>query len=95
MGRSAIVGWGAKPRLTEFSDEGRVIFDAALPDGSSSYRAVRFPWTATPIEMPAASLEHSFGLLTVHVSWNGATEVDAWRVLRRSPCSPAAISASC
>ena len=78
---SALVGWGAQPRLTEFSTDGRVLLDATLPDGSSSYRAFRLPWTAKPTDQPTASVERSSGAIVTHVSWNGATGVQSWRVL--------------
>lgn len=37
-----VVGWGAQPNLTEFSPDGRVLFDAVLAAPSSSYRVYRF-----------------------------------------------------
>jgi hypothetical protein len=78
---TALVGWGAQPRLTEFSSDGRVLFDAVFPDGSSSYRAFRFPWSATPTELPATAVSRSLGHLQVKASWNGSTNVNSWRVL--------------
>jgi Arylsulfotransferase (ASST) len=82
--QNVVVGWGAQPRLTEFTRDGRVLLDAAFPDGSSSYRAFRLPWTGRPSDQPAASVSRSLDGLLVHVSWNGATEVDSWRVLAGS-----------
>jgi hypothetical protein len=38
------VGWGALPYLSEFSPSGRLLFNARLPSGVSSYRAYLFPW---------------------------------------------------
>jgi hypothetical protein len=49
----------------------------------TSYRGFRFPWSGRPVSPPAAlaSLNNT-GLETiVHMSWNGATGVSAWRVL--------------
>ncbi|WP_375480987.1 arylsulfotransferase family protein [uncultured Jatrophihabitans sp.] len=37
-------GWGALPRLSEFTRAGRLVFDASYPTGLISYRAYRAPW---------------------------------------------------
>lgn len=67
------VGWGGSPYLTEFAANGSIVFDAHLPRGGESYRAFRFPWTAHPRDAPT--------LAGGYASWNGATEVAAWRAL--------------
>ena len=78
----AFIGWGSQPNVTEFDKQGKVIFDAALPPGGSSYRAFRFPWVGRPTEPPAIALDLSEpGTLTAFVSWNGATEVASWELL--------------
>src|SRR5215472_2796762 len=38
------VGWGALPFVSEFSPSGRLLFNAELPAGLSTYRAYRLPW---------------------------------------------------
>jgi arylsulfotransferase ASST len=38
------VDWGALPYLSEFSPSGRLLFNAELPAGVSSYRAYLLPW---------------------------------------------------
>ena len=38
------VGWGALPYFSEFSPAGRLLFNARLPKGVTSYRAYRMPW---------------------------------------------------
>jgi len=77
-----LIGWGSQPNVTEFDQPGKVVFDAALPPGGSSYRAFRFPWVARPTEPPAIALDLSEpGTLTAFVSWNGATEVASWELL--------------
>ena len=43
-----LVGWGQEPDVSEFSAAGALLFDASLPTGYESYRALRFPWTGTP-----------------------------------------------
>ncbi len=38
------VGWGALPYICEFSPSGKLLFNARLPAGVSTYRACRLPW---------------------------------------------------
>jgi len=38
------VGWGELPYISEFSPSGRLLFNAQLPPGVSTYRAYRLPW---------------------------------------------------
>src|SRR5262249_51646689 len=38
------VGWGALPSISELSPAGRLLFNAQLPAGVSTYRAYRLPW---------------------------------------------------
>jgi hypothetical protein len=78
-----VVGYGGVPVISEYSRGGALVFDAHLPLDQIFYRAFRFPWSARPASPPAvlASLNNT-GLETiVHMSWNGATGVAAWRVL--------------
>lgn len=37
-------GWGTLPYLSEFSQSGRLLFNAQLPPGVSTYRAYLLPW---------------------------------------------------
>ena len=83
---NVMVGWGADPHFTEFGADGGVRFDATLPHGGESYRTFRSPWRGQPAERPAAAVASS----QLWVSWNGATEVAAWRLLTGG--SPDALS---
>jgi hypothetical protein len=75
------VGWGADPEFSEYSPSGRQIFDGSFALGVNSYRAYRFPWTGRPSSSPALAVSSSGDSVTIYASWNGATEVAAWRVL--------------
>lgn len=78
----SFVGWGAEPYLTEFDPNGRIVWDARLPRPGESYRAYKFPWSATPAYPPSIAVRPSKGSgETVYASWNGATTVASWRVL--------------
>jgi Arylsulfotransferase (ASST) len=79
----SVVGYGGVPVVTEFAKNGTVVFDAHLPLDQLFYRAFRFPWNARPASPPAvlAALNNTAEETIVHMSWNGATGVAAWRVL--------------
>ncbi|MDO8212940.1 arylsulfotransferase family protein [Conexibacter sp. CPCC 206217] len=81
--RDVFISWGPEERISEFSRGGRLLFDLALPAGSDSYQAFRFPWRGRPLDRPAiAARRHRDGRrTTVWASWNGATLVRRWRVL--------------
>jgi hypothetical protein len=79
---NSFVGWGEEPFFTEFSPSGQILFEGHLPAPGQSYRAYRFPWSATPAYPPTAVLASGAGASgTIYASWNGATGVTAWRVL--------------
>jgi hypothetical protein len=101
-----MVGWGEVPYVSEFSATGALLFDAHLPSTYESYRAYRLPWSGQPSDSPAVAIVRltpassapaavgrraaAAEPATVSVSWNGATQVDAWRVLVGS--SPSALA---
>jgi hypothetical protein len=80
-GGGSFVGWGEQPYFTEFSPSGQILFDARMAYPGESYRAYRFPWSATPASTPVAKVISSGASATVYASWNGATAVSAWAVL--------------
>jgi hypothetical protein len=75
----AFVGWGTAGAFTEFGPDGTVRFDAALADGSVTYRAFRAAWVGRPAEPPRVAVTRNASGAVAHVSWNGATEVARWR----------------
>lgn len=77
-----LVGWGSQPWFTEFGADGEVLLDATYYARNSSYRTYRDEWTGTPDEEPAVATERAGdGMVNVWSSWNGATEIDTWRIL--------------
>jgi len=81
-GGHVFVGWGSRPYATEFNRAGKVVFDVRIGVGRvDSYRAYRFAWTGRPTTRPAIALRPAADGVTVHASWNGATEVASWRIL--------------
>jgi hypothetical protein len=88
---NSFVGWGEDPYFTEFSPTGQILFDGHIPSPGQSYRAYRFPWRATPAAPPAVAVKpNGNATVTVYASWNGATDVSAWRVL--GGASPSSLS---
>jgi hypothetical protein len=80
-GGNALVGWGSEPYFTEYGGDGSVRFDARLPHGGQTYRALRFPWSGTPPIAPMLATRVANGHRLLYASWNGATELAAWRLL--------------
>jgi hypothetical protein len=77
-----LVGWGVDSEVSEFAPDGTLLFDAALPEGTYSYRSLSFPWRGTPYHQPAvaAGRDRQTGTPIVYASWNGATGIAGWRV---------------
>ncbi len=79
---NVLVGWGSAPLFSEFDHDGELIFSAAFPTESETYRAFRFPWSGQPTDNPAIVAElGADDEVTIYASWNGATEVATWQVL--------------
>ncbi|MGN6373175.1 MAG: arylsulfotransferase family protein [Solirubrobacteraceae bacterium] len=83
-GGDSFVGWGAEPYLTEFAPNGKIVWDAHMPAPGQSYRAYKYPWSATPSYPPSIAVRSARSGETVYASWNGATTVASWRVLAES-----------
>jgi EmrB/QacA subfamily drug resistance transporter len=78
---NALVGWGEVPFISEYTASGTLIFDAAFPSPDMSYRAYVQPWVGKPLYPPSGAARSAGSRTTVSASWNGATQVSAWRVL--------------
>ncbi|MGH2850218.1 MAG: arylsulfotransferase family protein, partial [Solirubrobacteraceae bacterium] len=71
------LGWGNVNESSEVSPSGKLLFEAHTPDGSQSYRSLRFPWSARPHTHPQTAILPGSRLA---VSWNGATDVASWQL---------------
>jgi len=79
---NVFVGWGRGLAVSEFGDNGELLFDFRVSPEHKSYRAFRFPWSGQPFRRPVAVAERTSAKeLVVYASWNGATEVAVWEVL--------------
>jgi hypothetical protein len=76
------VGWGSSPWFSEYKPDGQLVFAAHTRSAwNQSYRALKADWHATPRGAPAVYARLTAGRVAAYVSWNGATEVAAWRLL--------------
>jgi outer membrane protein assembly factor BamB len=79
---NVFLGWGQQPYFSEDDAAGKQIFDAHFVEPTTTYRAYRVQWHAQPPTLPAlAARLRANGLGELYASWNGATDVAAWRVL--------------
>jgi hypothetical protein len=94
-GGRAFVGWGAQPYFSEFAGNGELLLDGQYPLNDQSYRAFTFNWTGRPADEPAVAVRPNPARgSAVHVSWNGATEVETWKVLAGRSSSALAAAGS-
>jgi hypothetical protein len=83
-GGNVLVNWGSEGAVTEYTEDGEVVFHAAMDSGDlgvgvENYRAFRFNWTGLPTEEPAVVALEGEEETAVYVSWNGDTETAVWR----------------
>lgn len=82
-----LLGYGYVGVWTEFAADGEVLCDNRFSAMSSwgngdvqSYRVLKAPWKGEPSWPPAVAFGEHAQQSSVFVSWNGATEVKAWRL---------------
>ena len=82
------MGWSEQAIQSEHTPDGKLIMQAVFKtDWLGTYRNYKFPFVGNPIEPPVAA-SHAYAtpnnstVTTVHVSWNGATEVATWNLYR-------------
>lgn len=77
---NSMIGWGTQNKLTEVESDGTVALEMLL--GNWSYRAYRFPWSATPVDPPRVVVNYGADptAVTVYTSWNGATDITSYEV---------------
>jgi hypothetical protein len=79
-----LIGWGTSPTtaLTEFAPDGSIVLQMSLTTPYINYRTIRAPWVGRPTTKPTVVVAPgaSGAPTTIAYSWNGATEVAAYRV---------------
>ncbi len=86
-GGDVLVGWGASPYITEYSQHGTLLRLYTFARGAESYRAYRFPWTPHPLTKPSVAASTAHGRTQVYMSWNGAGGVASWQLLAGASAS--------
>ncbi len=66
--------------ITEINPQNQVIFQLTFDQPYVSYRAFRSPWQGSPLTKPDLAFKNDGSGLTLGYSWNGATEVDSWKL---------------
>lgn len=75
-----LVDWGNQPEITQYSPDGsKVVMDLSL--SYQSYRGFRYPWVGMPTDTPSVAARLTGSGTKVWASWNGSTQVVAWRVM--------------
>lgn len=83
---NVLVGWGTVPVVTEYSAQGELLCDTRFGPLRSgwvqNYRAYKFPWKGHPQTRPDVVVDGADAVEqdAVYVSWNGATDVTAWKL---------------
>lgn len=90
----SLIGWGTThPTMVEVTPQGAKTVELALSPLHYSYRAFRFPWRGEPAWPPQAAVRTVGETTTLHVSWNGATEIASYEVYAgRSPAASTLIA---
>ena len=99
-----LLGHGVTPEIKEYDENGAVVMSARFgyDNTMGSYRSYRAPWVGRPSTKPdvvacppppslSSSLPGESGVVAVYVSWNGATDVDSWRVYSGSQVKKTAV----
>ena len=82
------MGWSEQATQSEHTPDGHLIMEATFKtDWLGTYRNYKFPFVGHPIEPPVAvsqayATPNNATVTTVHVSWNGATEIHTWNLYR-------------
>ncbi|KAJ5654156.1 hypothetical protein N7490_001159 [Penicillium lividum] len=87
---------GAVPKIEEYDENGSVVMRARFgyDNTMQTYRAYRYPWVGRPSTKPdVLACPSSDGeTATVYVSWNGATDVESWKIHSGSKLMGSAVS---
>ncbi len=86
-----LIGWGSQPYFSEYSTAGKLLLDASMPGSDLSYRVNLEPWVGEPLTLPAGAALTRHGATTVYASWNGSTQVVAWRVRAGASGAPSSV----
>ncbi len=79
---NVFIGWGSQRYFSEYSADGRLLFDGRISPANDHYRATRLPWIGRPSTPAAiAAVTRNDRVTAVYASQNGATEIARWEIL--------------
>lgn len=88
-------GHGAIPKIEEYDENGTIVMRARFGYDMTmqTYRAYRYPWVGKPATKPdvVACPSRKGGKTAVYVSWNGATDVQSWKIYSDSQVKKTAL----
>ena len=86
---------GATPKIEEYDENGTIVMRARFgyDNNMQTYRAYRYNWVGRPSTKPdvLACPSTKSGTTAVYVSWNGATDVQLWKVYSGSQVKQTAV----
>jgi hypothetical protein len=74
---------GSTPKIEEYDENGTIVMRARFgyDNTMQTYRTYRYPWLGRPATKPdAVACLKNDGEAVVYVSWNGASDVESWKV---------------
>lgn len=93
-GGNVLIGWGLNPGFTEHTADGKCVLDVQYNiwdptgEGRGHYRVYKSRWVGRPAWPPSVAWEKDDagggGASRLFLSWNGATEVVSWQIVRLS-----------
>lgn len=80
--KNVMVSWGNRAWFSEFTHDGKLLYNAHFGGGVESFRAWKFPWKGYPKWAPKllAYAHNESAPLHAYMSWNGATELAGWQI---------------
>lgn len=90
---NVVIAWGQNPMYTEYTPDGEVVMDiqrgrvVLVPHGIAeviTYRIWKGQWVGNPSWGPSMACDGPQHYRHAYVSWNGATEVARWALVRPS-----------
>lgn len=85
---NVLLAWGMTPAITEHAADGTAVMDLQFGPfrdwvaAPSIYRAKKLDWLGRPGWNPSIASVNNGSAKGVYLSWNGATEVAQWAVVR-------------
>ena len=90
---NALVAWGYNPGFVEYKPDGTPVMNVQRGEigngfllDMAAYRVSKHNWVGRPKWPPSVAIDSTIGTTknaTIHVSWNGATEVAQWAIVSK------------